>query len=182
VGDSWFWFDRPLDDGRLPVDILLGGGRWALTNRERQYLELARESCLRLYEVVDTLPGESVTLEDALDGGRVTVSERTASRSLERATLVAARVMPGPGQAPAVIEAGFLAFPFLAKRSVVEQTLERLRDFRAHDSRAPVVAFLRCRRRCSKPGRSCWSARFRPAVTRRTLGPRPASKCAMPRS
>jgi hypothetical protein len=143
VCDWWFWFDRPLDGGRLPVDHILEHEGWALTDRERRYLELARESCLQLYEVVETVPGETVTLEDAISSERVTVVERTASRSLERGTLVAARVMPGPGTAPTVIEAGFLAFPNFAKRSMVEQTLERLQDHRTGDPRGHNAAFFK---------------------------------------
>ncbi len=143
VYDWWFWFDRPLDDGRLPVDHLLEGEGLVLTDRERRYLELARESCLRLYEVVETVPGETVTLEDLIDNSRVTVVERTASRTLERATLVAARLMPGPGTAPWVIEAGFLAFSLMAKRSIVEQAREYLREFRSHHPNGSVVAFFK---------------------------------------
>lgn len=138
VYDWWFWFDRPLDDGLLVVDRFLAERGSALSDRERRYLELARESCLRLYEVVDTLPGETVTLQDAMDGSRVTVVERTASRSLERGTLVAARIMPGPAHAPAVIEAGFLAFPRLGARGIVEQTREFLDQFHAENPGAPA--------------------------------------------
>ncbi len=143
VYDWWFWFDRPLDDGSLVVDRFLADKGSALVDRERRYLELVRESCLRLYEVVDTLPGETVTLQEALDGSRVTVVERTASRSLERGTLVAARVIPGPAHAPAMIEAGFFAFPNLSARQMVEQTREFLRQFLASTPGAPASDFFK---------------------------------------
>lgn len=127
VQQWWCWFDRPMADDRLMVDHVLDKDD-SLTGGERRFLELARESCLRLYEVVDVVPGRSVTLHDVMDERQVTVVERMGSRSLQRATLLAARVMPGPGSTQAVMESGAIPYPGLAARGIVEQTRQYLRE------------------------------------------------------
>ncbi len=56
VLDMWFWFDRPLADGSLVVDRLLAEDS-SITDGERSFLELARGTCMRFYQVIDTRPG-----------------------------------------------------------------------------------------------------------------------------
>src|SRR5215211_2185266 len=64
VFDLWFAFDRPLDDGRLVVDRLLAKRMVDLSPGERLYLQTLRASSMRLYEVEESRPGESLTLRD----------------------------------------------------------------------------------------------------------------------
>ncbi|MHB8876508.1 MAG: SEC-C metal-binding domain-containing protein, partial [Myxococcaceae bacterium] len=91
--DLWFSFDRPLESGELVVDLFLREHA-GLFAGERRFLEALRESSMRLYEVLDTRPGLSVTLRDSLEGATVTVNERAGSRSLRRADFLAARIVP----------------------------------------------------------------------------------------
>jgi hypothetical protein len=120
VFDMWFWFDRPLEDGRLVVDRLLAEDP-ALTAGERRYLELARGTRMRLYEVIDARPGVSLTLQDVLDETRVTVHEKMGSRQLKRSDLVAARIIrPGVSGQPEV-EAGLLPMSHFHREALVSQ-------------------------------------------------------------
>ena len=73
--DMWFCLDFPLGDGRRPVDAFLEA-RPPLTDGERRYLELLRETTLRLYEVADAVPGVSLRLRDVVTGASVDVRER----------------------------------------------------------------------------------------------------------
>ncbi|MFH0903365.1 MAG: SEC-C metal-binding domain-containing protein, partial [Pseudomonadota bacterium] len=100
VLDMWFWFDRPLDDGgSLVVDRLLAEDR-SIADGERCFLELARGTCMRLYEIVDVCPGVSLTMRDVFDNATVTVQEK-GSRQLKRADIVAARIIrPGVSGMP----------------------------------------------------------------------------------
>jgi hypothetical protein len=144
----WLWLDRPLADGRLIVERVLAEDPPA-TAGERRYLELLRDSGMRLYEVVDQRPGVSLTLRDVLDETEVTVRERTASRELRRSELLAARIVaPGASGEPE-IETGVLAFPPLLRESLVAELEDWRRDFRqAHpgardrDFYKQVVPFL----------------------------------------
>ena len=101
VQDLWFVFDRPLDDGRLVVDRFLEERQGALGAGEKLYLRALRASAMRLYEIEDLRPGESLTLRDVLEGARITVQERMGSRSLDRFECLAARVVqPGASGKP----------------------------------------------------------------------------------
>jgi hypothetical protein len=118
--DLWFWFDRPLDDGHLVVDRILEEEP-SITAGERRFLELARDTCVRLYEVIDVSPVVSVTLRDALDSTRVSVHEKMGSRQLKRSDLLATRIIrPGASGQPEM-EAGLLQIPLLLRESVVSQ-------------------------------------------------------------
>lgn len=140
--EMWFWFDRPLDDGRLVVDRVLEEDA-AITAGERRYLELARETCMRLYEVADARPGSSVTLRDVLDEALVTVHEERGSRQLGRSDLLAARVIHSGVSGQPEIEAGPLLIVPLLRRSVVSQLSTHRAAFERENRGAGAVAFYK---------------------------------------
>ncbi|TMQ05525.1 MAG: hypothetical protein E6J90_48830, partial [Deltaproteobacteria bacterium] len=126
VEDMWCAFDYLGERGERLIDVFMAEAE--LGDGERAFLTALRTSSMRLYEIVDALPGVSLTLRDAIEGGQVTVKERTGSRTIGRHEYVAARVVPrGPSGGPE-IEAGLLHIPGLIKDSVVAQ----LREHRAH--------------------------------------------------
>jgi len=129
IFDWWFWFDRPLPDGRLVVDVLLAEDA-TISPGERRFLEMARETVMRAYEVEETRPGLLVSLMDVLDGSRVTVRERTASRTLKRSDLVGLRVIRRGASGEPEIEGGVLAFPYLMRREVLELLSARREELR----------------------------------------------------
>ncbi len=94
VYDMWFFCDWQLEDGRTVLDLFIERNP-DLDAGERRYLKFVRESSMRLYEVEDLLPGESITFREIPAGTKVTVRERQGSRSLWRHALVAARAERG---------------------------------------------------------------------------------------
>jgi len=132
VLDLWFAFDHCDGDMGAPaVDLFLEQAD--LTAGERAFLTSLRRSTMRLYEVADIVPGSSVTLRDVVEGGAVTVNERSASRSVDRHAWLAARVVPhGPSGGPEM-EAGVLHIPDLYKDRVLAQLKdERSAFLRTH--------------------------------------------------
>lgn len=140
VFDGWFWFDRPLPDGRLVVDRLLAEDV-SLTTGEREYLALIRASCMRLWQVDDVRPGLSLTLRDVLDGSTVTVHERLGSRQIARADMLAARVIDCGASGQPEMEAGVLPIPFLIRQAVVSQLASQREAFTRENPRAPAERF-----------------------------------------
>ncbi len=140
VSDAWFWFDRPLGDGRLVVDLFLAEGT-PLSAAERCYLERMRASSMRLYDIQDVRPGLSVTLEDVLDGARVTVREQSFSRSAQRAELVAARIISAGISGEPEIDLSLLHIPALLRRGIIEQVTRHRAEFRRENPRAPELEF-----------------------------------------
>ncbi len=141
VYEMWFAFDRVGDDGSLPVDQFLEHVH--LTSGERAFLAALRRSSMRLYEVADAVPGVSLTLRDVVEGDVMTVSERSASRSIDRHEFVAARVVPrGPSGGPE-IEAGLLHIPRLIKQGVLEQLREHRQTFLRENPMSGLDAFYK---------------------------------------
>jgi len=124
--DMWFAFDFPLDDGRLVVDRFLEQHP-GLSTGERAYLRTLRGTAMRLYEVVDALPGASLTVRDVLEGDQVTVRERLGSRMFNRVDWIAARIVPRGASGQPEIEAGLLHIPPLLHQPVRSQ-LSSLRE------------------------------------------------------
>lgn len=92
ISDDWAVYDRELEGGDTMVDRFLAA-KTSLTAGERNYLGIMKASTLRLYEVEDLTPGDSLTLRDLIEGDRVTVQEKSASRSLHRFDWIATRVV-----------------------------------------------------------------------------------------
>jgi hypothetical protein len=89
---TWFIFDLSLDDDRTVTDSFLEREGGKLSPGERSYLELMRDSHLRLYEVLETKRNQGVALRDLWDGKRLWVVEGLASRRLVSGDIFAARV------------------------------------------------------------------------------------------
>ena len=81
---------------RRVSEVLLGRGGPLFSVEQRQWIELLAASALRLYEVVETQPGECMTLKDVLLPERmpVLVREKSGSRQVARFDLMAARLIP----------------------------------------------------------------------------------------
>ncbi len=125
VYDVWFAFDRRLDHGERVVDALLVVDDHPAG--EHRFMEAMRDSSMRLYEIVDTIPGVSVTLRDLLEGGTVVVSERSGSRTVDRWEWIAARVIPRGVSGKPEMEAGILHVTRLV-RDAVRTQLTAMRD------------------------------------------------------
>lgn len=142
VCDMWFFFDRPLDDGALVVDRLLEADP-SIPPGQRKFLELARGTCMRLYEAEDVRPGVSLALRDVIAGTRVIVRERSASRQLVRGAMLAARVIvPGASGEPEM-ERGLLPIPLPLGMRMVSEISTMLEDFRRKKPGAGDAAFFK---------------------------------------
>lgn len=137
---GWFLYDRPLSDGEsLAREILDSGGR--LPDGTRRYLEGMSKTVMQPWEVFDVIPGKSIDLLQKIDGTKVIVRERTASRTLKNGDFVAARINPLGPSGGAEMDGGFFAFPAMAGRPVEEQLRARFDDFRRGQRRANDVEF-----------------------------------------
>lgn len=141
VEDVWFAFDHELEPGVLGVDAILE--RAPLGRGERAFVEAMRASTLRLYEVVETAPGVSVTLRDLVEGGVVTVSERMGSRQLVRHECVAARVLARGSSGQPEIEKGLLRIPALVRDALVRAVQEKRRKYFAEQPGGALVDFYK---------------------------------------
>ena len=132
IGDHWFSFDRRLPDGQFVVDRFFVERGGTLTSGEALYLRAMRASSMRLYEIEDSRPGESLSLRDLLEGDGVTVQERLGSKTLHRFEWIAARVVAGSASGKPELE-GVLHVSELMHQGVRDQLRRHREDFLSDD-------------------------------------------------
>ena len=140
---EWLLADGTLDLGDGPVtttELFLGPGGPLLSTEGRAYLEALRRQPLQLYEVVESMPGEGLVLQDARDpeAAPCRVVERAASRSLPVRELIAARVIPGQ---PAVLSGAI--YPFRDLELQAHQALDELEASERTDAGSRTLALAR---------------------------------------
>jgi hypothetical protein len=83
---EWILAEGLASDGRRFLDLALAPGGPALTASGRLFLEAMGSTRLDLYEVVESIPGESLTLLSKTDpeAEPIRVLERSGSRSLRK--------------------------------------------------------------------------------------------------
>ena len=141
VYDLWYAFDRPMDDGRLVVDLFIEEKGSEFHAGERTFLLTLRDSSMRLYEIEDALPGESLTLRDVIEGGRVTVRERLGSKSLNRHDWIAARVISRASGRPEI--EGLLPIPVFYRDRLYNQIRAMREDYLRDNPREPLDLFYK---------------------------------------
>lgn len=126
--DFWFFFDhRPEGRSRIVEEFLNGPAD--LREGERRYLEQATRTCMRLYEVVEARPGESLRLRDLTTFHEVRVRERLASQQLRKWDLLAARVMPAGASGQPEIDGGCYPLPRINREDLLAQMTKALKTF-----------------------------------------------------
>lgn len=109
---------------RRVAELLLGRGGPLFSAEQRQWIELLTATPLRLYEIVDVIPDECMTLKDVMPPERlpVLVREKSGSRQARKFDLIAARILPVEDH----FELSGAGYPFPRNRSW--SLLEELRD------------------------------------------------------
>ncbi len=123
---AWRLFDRPGRLGASACESFLGLRGRQLPDGQAEYLGRMQAARWRPYEVEAVRPGAGFDLRDLWSGERRGVTERTASRTVTRWSILAVRLVeqePGAW----VIEAGVVSFPPAAKQGLL-QSLERERQ------------------------------------------------------
>lgn len=137
----WFVFDRGSAEGTSIADRFLAGAE--LGAGQRAFLAALGRSSMRIYEVVATSPGASLTLRDAIEGGTVTVNERQASRTMARGDYLAARVVPsGPSGGPEM-EAGLLHLAPVVRDPLLARIRQERARFLDQHRDADLTAFYK---------------------------------------
>jgi hypothetical protein len=141
IQEVWFAADEPVADGQTVLDVLFVEGE--LTSGEKAFLSALRRSSMRLYEAVEVVPGSSLTLRDVVEGGSVSVNERSASRSIHRFDWLATRVVPrGPSRGPEM-EGGVIQIPRMLTQGVLAELRRDRAEFFKAEPGADVVAFYK---------------------------------------
>jgi len=126
---DWFTTDFRLAGGRPPIELFLEREGRRLRSGELRYLERARPTHLRLYEVLAVRPDEGFDLLDLWARKRIPVKERLATRQVVQWNVLAARVMVGADGLPVLDGAPHL-YPARAKDDILKELRSLHRRFR----------------------------------------------------
>ncbi|MFQ5594006.1 MAG: hypothetical protein ACE5HA_07630 [Anaerolineae bacterium] len=140
---EWYFFDYPTRSAETIIDIFAREGGEKLPERERELLDLWRRwNRYRLFEVQKVMPGTGVVVEDLLSGEVLEVHDRSASRSIQRWTILLAR----PLYTDRLHFTGTAtSLPPLKKGSVLDYSRQLLADFQARHPQATLDEFYRRR-------------------------------------
>ncbi len=157
--NGWFWFDRPTSRGSTPAEELIGYPQ--IAPGVRHYLERMSKSSMQPWEVVDVVPGRTITLRQPLEGVDVTVNEKTGSRTITRGSFLAARVNPhGPSGGPE-LDCGLLALPMLTASRVLDEITARREEFRRQNPRGDITVLYK---ELAPMFHDAWLAAFDPVL------------------
>jgi hypothetical protein len=112
-----------------PLELFLQREGRRLRPGERRYLERARTTHLRLYEVLDVRLDEGLELQDLWGKSRVGVRERLATRQLVRWDVLGARVTPDEDGVPVMDGTPYL-YPAAKKDAMLKDLRRANREFR----------------------------------------------------
>jgi hypothetical protein len=126
---DWFTTDFRLASGHTLLELFLERGRRGLRSGELRYLERARLSHFRPYEVVGVRPDEGFDLLDLWARKRLRVQERLATRQIVQWDVLAARVILGPDGVPILDGLPYL-YPARVKDTLVKDLKRLHRRFR----------------------------------------------------
>ncbi|MCC6130677.1 MAG: SEC-C domain-containing protein [Acidobacteria bacterium] len=140
VINTWFVFDPHSPDSPRIASRLLEQRN--LGDGERAFIRTMLDSRMLPYEVVQSVPGSSLTLRNVLEGGEVTVTERMASRSLSRSDLIAARVIPCGISGGPEMDGGVLPITRLLEDAVLQQIEMLWTEFEREYPGRPREAYL----------------------------------------
>jgi hypothetical protein len=141
VQEAWFAFDHEVDDGVRVIDEFLKQA--VLSGSERSFLTAMSQSSMRFYEVQETVPGTSMTLQDLVEGDVVVVSERTGSRTIARHDCLAARVIPRGCSGRPEIEMGILPVSSLLRDQMIAGIKKHRSEFLRDHPSASIDAFYK---------------------------------------
>lgn len=141
----WFAYVAELDGATLAE---LFAAEHELSSAERAYLDAQRASWVSVWEIVDFVAGESLTLVDLLSGEQRTVHEVSGSRGVSRRLTLLGRIVDLEGRS-ILCGSHVRALPPGAAARVVERArkyLRRKRDIAVERLRGEKVARYLLRR------------------------------------
>lgn len=126
---EWFVVDCRLESGRTPLELFLEREGRRLRPGERRYLERARTTHLRPYEVLDVRLDEGLDLLDLWDKRRVSIRERLATHQLVQWDVLGARVMHDD-DGVLVMDGTPYVYPARAKDVILKELRQAQRKYR----------------------------------------------------
>jgi len=139
---EWVVFDwRPdVDDERTVIEHFIESAR-SLSRLDLEVLEKMNGAVISLYEVQDVRRGEGLTFKDLLMGGVCEVREKSASESLRKWDILAARLLSLDGTH--IINGSVYPYSLDRKDEILKEIKEERKLYRRDWPRASIRDFLK---------------------------------------
>lgn len=130
--DAWTFFDRPIADGRLLVDILIAFDS-AIRPGELAFLRAMRESTMRLW-AIEEICGGFLVLRDVIEQRQLVAAGPAPREPFQRGQWLAARVLPCGVSGGPELERDVLLIPEWMYAAVRTELSHMLRDSQGSSS------------------------------------------------
>jgi hypothetical protein len=138
---EWVVFDwQPLDDRKSTIDLFLKANK-NLTQDETSVLIMMNDAVISLYEVQEVFPEKGLLLKDLVLGGEYEVSEKSATRSLSKWDILAARVLKVDGKH--ILSGCVYGYPRMQKENILAMIKEGYRGYKLDDPRLTMKRHLK---------------------------------------
>jgi len=126
--NTWFLYDMDIEEGRTITDFFLSEEGSSLSLGERAYMEKARQTSFRLYEVQNVERDKGFLLEDLWDGKTYEVSERSGTHHFVQWDLMATRLMD-IGDQHFVIDGSMFNYPSRVKSFLLKELQKQNKQY-----------------------------------------------------
>ncbi|MBI4734036.1 MAG: SEC-C domain-containing protein, partial [Rubrobacteridae bacterium] len=117
------------------IELYLDKHTKRLSDREKTVLNRMKDSIISLFEVQEIYPEEGLLLKDLLLGDIYEVKEKSATRSVSKWDILAARLLHIDGNH--IISGGVFGYPRMQKNSLLQEingNFDAVNDFMEYDS------------------------------------------------
>ena len=141
--NSWLIFDAPIaEDGSRLLDAALPSMQKRLTSGQLRYLEIMRESTLRLYEVRELRRDEGLLLRDLWSMEEVWVNERALTQNAAVHHIFGTRVVDAPRDGK-VLDGAVVDFPPMQGNELVAELRREYKKYQRNRSGATEWEFFK---------------------------------------
>ncbi len=125
---EWITFDFIIDPDtdKTLIDLYMERNK-RLSQDQYKILTLMKNSVISLYEVQEVFPEKGLLLKDLLLGGEYDVKEKSATRSLKRYDIFAARLLLIDGQY--IMSGSVFPYSIMRKQKILDDIMNEFREY-----------------------------------------------------
>lgn len=139
---EWLIFDHMIDvdNDKTLIDFYMENNK-KLSLDEHRVLTMMKNSVISLYEVQEVFPEKGLSLKDLLMGGEYDVREKSATRSVRKWDIFAARLLLVDGQY--IMSGSVFPYSIRMKQNILDDIIDEYREYQEEFPDGTMDIFLK---------------------------------------
>ena len=139
---EWITFDFIIDPdiNKTLIDLYMEQNK-KLSQDQHKVLTVMKNSVISLYEVQEVFPDKGLLLKDLLMGGEYDVKEKSATQSLKRYDIFAARLLLIDGQY--IMSGSVFPYSIMMKQKILDDIMQEYQDYHEEFPDGTMDMFLK---------------------------------------